>query len=370
MYLFSNKEIEVKEYTNASFATPYKPTEDANAHLPFTFNGARLSIAIARTLASHHPTVSEFWLDVFMSAIGIRNIVSRDPIEFKLIEDRLDRIRDFTKTTRIGEMAQGIAYLFSQDRLGYPLVGDFKHFFNSRGVAISAIETTPDFVLQKSSINTNISLLESKGTVINSATNIKSSLRKGLSQCRNGNNIATAAGFVVDNKYATCVEFSVDTEVETSKLHYVDPSENTIQSEYNDSLLRFHFASWFYLIRDFESVNQLIEGKSIKDKSRYFEKFVHNGEEYLILTKHYFTRFIERLEADAVRDEYFYLRFAFNYVYLNKMKIGISSRIYNHLIGKERLTEFPFFKIENDDNNSINVFADGTFFSINNEYRQ
>ena len=365
MYLFSNKEIDVREYTNSSVATPRKHLrEAADTHPSFNFNGARLSIAIARTLASHHPTVKEFWLDIFMSAIGIRNIVSRDSREFKLIEDRLVRLRDFTRTSRIGEMAQGIAYLFSQDRLGYPIVGDFEHFFNSKGVVILASESTPDFVLQKNLISKNISLLESKGTEINSTTSIKSFLSTGLAQCKNGIKLASDAGFVVENKFATCAEFSVDTEIETSKLHYVDPSENSTQTDFDDSLLRFHFASWFYLIRDFESVRLLIEGKPIKNNNRYLEPHTYNGEEYLILTGRYFRRVIERFETKAFIDEYFYYRYALDHLYRDEIKIGISTKIFNHLAGKERLSEFPNFNIQKGEKDNMNVFLDGTIFSL------
>jgi hypothetical protein len=358
-YLFSNKEIDLLEYTNQSVITPRIHLQQTTTiYTPLTFNGIKLSWAIGRTMASHQLNIPELWVDCISTLISTYNIIASSD-DFKLLESRLDRLRDFSKSSRIGEIAQGVAYLFAQEKLKYPIVTDFHYFLAKQGITVPAKETTPDFVCQKKKADKNVILLESKGTEINATTSIKGVLSKGKTQCDNGQLLMKTAGFNVTNKYVACAEFSVDASANKSTIHFVDPENDRQDSLFDDSLFKFHYASWFYLVGDHSNVTKLINGENIDFRRNYYDEISYKNEIYYVAN----WRHLERILRNNRLKSLFFRGLIFDPFYHYQIKIGISKKIIDHLSGSKILESIPEFTIQSNeefDDQQINSFIDGT----------
>lgn len=84
-----------------------------------------------------------------------------------------------------------------------------------------------------------------------------------------------------------------------------------------------HYASFFYMIRDFENSQRLTKGEFIKVNLDEYEKIVHDNTTYLL-----------------------------------KDGFGMAESIFKHLSGDSQ--ELPVFKSYSD--NELNIMADGTIF--------
>lgn len=347
MFLLSRKQIEIKEYSNVSISTDRAHKREINigSHRSLTFNCARLTYALARTLSSSYLTYHEFLLDVIGSCITLRNVVSDTSPAFRLKDSRLNSLRDFTRSSKVGEIAQAIAYLFSQDHLDRPVVVDFHQYFVNRGLAVPSKDTTPDFIIHGRLLDGNISLLESKGTEINTSS-VKGMLKNGLTQCSNGSSISAAHGFNVTNKYVACTELSVDSMADNTTIHYVDPEQFPKSREFDDSILRMHYASWFYLVSDFENCDRLVRGDNIEINSNLYSNIDFEGESYLV-KKNTISNLIFNTGRKSTSTNF----------------IGISTRIVDLLSGQRTFKELPFFK-NSSENTLVNLFADGTIVSV------
>jgi len=155
------KELEVYKYEFEINATKIK-IKDKTQEDNFQTNLIRIAYATARTLCSFHADNKELYFDVISSILSHLNFIEPNDhrTSFLLKRDRLNRLRDFSQTGRTGELAQGINYLFVQERLDYPFIIDY-HLFCDR-LSITIDGRTPDFVLLDKNL-TKIGLFESKG---------------------------------------------------------------------------------------------------------------------------------------------------------------------------------------------------------------
>lgn len=223
----------------------------------FALNNLRLSYAIARTLCSHHPDREEYYLDVAASYFGLLNIVEHphNNGNFVLLSDRLKRLRDFSRTSRIGELAQGVNYLFTQERLGFPFVIDYHLFCELTGIATTG--RSPDFVVLSRDMRT-LGLMESKGESP-SGWGVKGKLKSALEQIE-----LTVRRFLrtllpIRKKIPCCTKFSSDIH-QASTIHYcdIDIGTPTAWVLKPGQLFKLHYASWFYLVGDFHRARQLV----------------------------------------------------------------------------------------------------------------
>ncbi|HEY8907628.1 MAG TPA: hypothetical protein VIM63_16505 [Rhodoferax sp.] len=131
----------------------------------------------------------------------------------------LDGIRDFSKSTRIGEYGQAVCLIFVQDKLHYPIVFDFDIFCSLAGVGvIPKTDSKPDFVGWDGE---QFVLVESKASLGSDA--IKTTLREGLLQCDAGSTHLAAAGFVPAASYCVLTTFQMDTVGKNSCVNFADP---------------------------------------------------------------------------------------------------------------------------------------------------
>lgn len=225
-----------------------------------------LSYSTARTLCSYHLTERELYFDIIASMLSHLNFIDNSSNDFLLSESRYKRLRDFSKTTRIGEMAQGTNAFFVAKQLNYPYIIDFDLAKDQTFVNLN-IQTSgrsPDFVIINKDLN-KIGLFESKGTMGGIVSGKNGFLSDAMEQ------IDAVEQPCFDSSIPVCTKFSHNNNFNQLKNYRNTPSSINyalIERECTDSidlkkLFKLHYASWFYLVGDFDRVNSLLEEGSI-----------------------------------------------------------------------------------------------------------
>ncbi|WP_143785667.1 hypothetical protein [Ohtaekwangia koreensis] len=197
---------------------------------------------------------------------------------FTLNKRHFSNLRDFTRTSRTGEVAQGITYLLAQEYLRFNSVVDFEGYINSRGGIIPAKSSTPDFIMQNHNLNFNVGLIESKGSYPEKSDPVKSSLKKALKQCHSGQNLLTNFDprYTITNKYGVHIKFEDELSSQSSVGYLADPQSLPVRDERNLSIIRYHYASWFMLMGDQDNAFRLATNEPLKIDDAFFR----NKNEY------------------------------------------------------------------------------------------
>tara|TARA_R110002050_G_scaffold158249_1_gene287509 strand:+ start:6199 stop:7353 length:1155 start_codon:yes stop_codon:yes gene_type:complete len=226
-----------------------------------------LSYATARTICSHQLNNKELYFDVIASFLSHLNFIETTSRPLLLSESRYQRLRDFSRTTRIGEMAQGLNVHFCGSRLNFPFIIDFdlakNHILSQLNIQNSG--KSPDFLVINQSLD-KIGLLESKGTMGGVVSGKSGYLSGAMEQ------IDAVENPCFDYNIPICIKFENNNDVSdpfnipTNKVSSVNYS--VLENECADPkvltrLFKLHYASWFYLVGDFERVNELLESGTI-----------------------------------------------------------------------------------------------------------
>ncbi|MEZ7497118.1 hypothetical protein QO200_00010 [Flavobacterium sp. Arc3] len=272
----------------------------------------------------------------------------------RIKSSRISSLRDFSRTNRIGEVSQGLVYLYMQNT-GFPYINDFHFFCNNSQIAIPYKASTPDFVCQDKSLTNQICLVESKGKETISTGSIKAKLAKAINQCVSGENIINTSGKYNVVKYlGFCAEWSAENNPNDSIFHFVDPEKEIRQQDTNSAPMRFHYASWFYLIGDFENAKRLVNGEKIIFDENNFRQILVNNENYWILRrfpKHMRKQLNFDMPFYIMEDIFFSMGFGGN--------IGISDKIIKKLINQEYQI-IPNIEFTNESTERYESFVDGT----------
>ncbi len=354
--LFTNQRtINVEEYTLASVTTKYASLSSTGTNQDLQFNGWKLAQGVAMTICSRHITEPEYWYDHISSLLSLSNLIHSKQPNVRISSNRISLLRDFSRTTRIGEISQGLVYLYMQNE-GYPYINDFHFFCANNQINIPAKTSTPDFVCQDKNQSNQICLVESKGKEAISSGDIKSKLAKAISQCVSGENIINKSnkGYNVIKSLGFCTEWCDENDANNSILHFVDPENEIYQKDINSAPMRFHYASWFYMIGDFENVQRLIQGENINFNESYFSSTSINGEQYWILKS--FPKHLPKhqdfdLPFEILEDLFFPINFF--------IRIGIGNEIIKSLTSRdyERISKIKF---SNESTEKYEFFIDGT----------
>ena len=219
----------------------------------------------ARTLCSYHLNNKELYFDLMSSLFSHFNIVRKDANDyFKVSESRIFRLRDFSRTTRIGELAQGINSLFVGRRLDFPYIIDFDLAKNITSTTLN-IQTngkSPDFLILNRSLS-EIGLFESKGSAGKEAkiTSNNGYLKKAYDQ------LIAVTNPCFKNLIPICVRFEHNNDIlppnspintKGSSIHYELITQNCNANNDVETLYKLHYASWFYLVGDFNRVSSIL----------------------------------------------------------------------------------------------------------------
>jgi hypothetical protein len=256
-----NKKLNVFKYDYNAVKGKVKK-KNKQKEQDFESNLLRISYATARTLCSFHIDNKELYFDIIASILSHLNFVEPNDSRqsFLLKKDRLNRLRDFSQTSRTGEMAQGINYLFVQERLDYPYIIDYHLFCDRLNIKIEG--RTPDFVLLNPLLN-KIGLFESKSeaSVANSVT---TKLNDAMKQLMIGKqNLLLNKKLYAKNLYPVCTKFLFEhPEISTINYCYIAFSDEPVKFS-PDDIIKAHYASWFYLVGDFTRAQLLSNGENI-----------------------------------------------------------------------------------------------------------
>jgi hypothetical protein len=341
-------------------------TEIKNPKREFNFHTSEIEIAYAtaRTLCSYHIDQEEYYYDIIASLFTHFNFINSSGSYLKLKKERYERLRDFSKTARVGELAQGINYLFVQERLKYPFIIDYHLFCKKNGIRVTG--KTPDFVVLSNDLK-QIGLFESKGNGTN-ANKVIERLKSAITQLTSAKSIAATKLIPV------CARFEKGRK--NSSINYLNLNNHCVKTEklanLNFKAFKQHYASWFYLVGDFTRAIQLlskgdVKGENTEDSNNAFTT-LENDPNY---------------DGETNKDIYWVTR-PFNFRMINDnpsfqiwaytlltnrhfFKIGIYKSVVESLL-KPELEVLPEFNIEK--NNEILIFADGTILKFGEKYEE
>ncbi len=181
-----------------------------------------------------------------------------------------DILRDFSKSTRHGEIAQGINYYLAKDIIGAYAIYDFKDYVNRvLGKKEKWVGRIPDYILCYP--DGSVGILESKGIVCADPTFY---IKSANEQCENGKRYVAAK-----NSYSSVVSFSSTSKRNKryTKIHFGDPQESNylLSTDVSKNHL-YEYSKWFYLL-DYEiATEKLRKGQCLNEEDLYTNKDTWN----------------------------------------------------------------------------------------------
>jgi hypothetical protein len=335
----------------------------------FKLNHLRIGYATARTLCTYHLDKTELYSDIIASLLSHLNFITVNTNNYlQLKQSRLNRLRDFSKTTRVGELAQGINYLFVQDRLDFLYIIDFHFFCNLFGITIDSSDKSPDFVILNKDFS-KLGLFESKGEAskTQNVTGIHGKLNNALNQLKTIiNPCATVLfplctrfehnGEEIDNLNERTIQQNLN-----STIHYsVIIKECFIEPEFQIRIFKQHYASWFYLAADFERTTQLISANGIFidiSGNNYYQFDEQDFFYWVTIPPNNIQLIDNRIKGFVVSDR--------SYTF----KIGIYKAVVDKLVNFESELNFAIENVSRNENYNYEIFSDGTAIKMSDKIK-
>ncbi len=318
MFMVGTKTLKIKEKDRRSIQTTNARMKDASypRNGELKFSPLKLHIAIARCRLSKDLSNTDLLFEVLPNYLHYQKIINTSQSDLTLNEESFETLRDFSRKTRIGELAQGITYLLAQEHLKLPIVVDFEGFVKSKKPTASFRGEIPDFITQLEPTY-NCIIIESKGhyvrfdksTYKSINTSTKGKLSKALNQCANGRTIIhrEISPYNVIKSFGVCARLHNEQDPAISEIHFVDPSHDESNDNFNIEIIQYHYASWFLLMGNIDIYNKLIKQEYIDTVNlRTHKKKEINGVIYYMFdaakSKFFFKKnFGERLEESTYK---------------------------------------------------------------------
>jgi len=358
MFTLGQKRLKIIEKERSSVETPRVHLKDAinpkNGTL--NFSATKLNIAIARCILSKDLSNLDLIFESLSSYFRYQTIINTTKRDLTFNKANIGQLRDFSQKTRIGELAQGITYLLSQEHLNYPMVVDFEGFVRSKNSKALFTGETPDFIIQKKT-DFNYSIIESKGHyATNNST--KGKLNKALKQCENGEKIINSelGTYTMNKSYGVCVKLQNEQDKNISEIQFVDPTNFEKNDNFNLEIVRYHYASWFLLMGNMQIYEKLIGQEYLTEEDlNNNQKEEINGIQYQM-----FNMF------DAMFPPYFYY-FGHMHPRNRYRNYGIRLDVLNILMGKSNeFSETKTREIKDKYQKRYEIFYDGTIITAHN----
>lgn len=340
------QKIKIKEYKSTSIkgkSTRDKPRKIAKSdtvHEDLCINFLKLSTAMIKANITNSTNLQEESDDIWVASLSLIGLLASTDNKINLKDGFRKKYRDFSKSSRIGELGQAINYIFAQEKLGFRYVIDFETFLNwNKLKEIKGSSSTPDYVLIGSPA-TQLSVLESKGSSQKSPLTkpkLREKLQKAMDkQCTSGVNHLMDQQYSISNSYASVVELAEYSESRESILHFADPEyDKHKENDYTTTIRKFYSLWLIFLGID--------EGYKLHDKQYDFE---FPEEEFDIVSIEKNKYFLQKKTSQT------------NYLQI-PIKFGISKDIVNYIEkGKYRSIydlKTSFSSLENTE-----IFSDGT----------
>ena len=230
--------VAVHEYLSA------KPTLSASPSLPpFTFNERQLVIAMVRAILTAKSGKPARKLVAAITWPTLRFMLDQSVAPRLEISSQCQlSVRDFSLTSRVGELAQGVAFAYWHWARGYHWISDFAPWAAGLKPKLPPGKA-PDFVMLHARSG-DLAVMEAKGTGSHCH---KAQIRKALAQCSAG-----LQHMAFDRGYGSVLTLDQRRTMSgCGALHICDPErpkEPSDETQY--AVFRRSYASWFELAGD------------------------------------------------------------------------------------------------------------------------
>ncbi|MBG9657786.1 hypothetical protein [Cytobacillus firmus] len=327
--------------------------EDSVTEIPkpnFDLSIGKLAVGIGRTIISQNINSNNKRYIVLSSLYLLKAIISNSETKLLLLGEAKKYLRDFSLSGRVGEIAQGINYLFFQERLNFIEIVDFKIFV--RRYINKYPKGSPDFIM--TSVPGNNVILESKGNWTNyPRTNLKNSVKSGLEQCEKGYAWLNSNLYSISiSKFYTSVVRLKDDNTRWTELIYVDPEYSNIENKQKE-ITFLHFSTWFYFIglegiaerlKDFKNI------RSIDVENLTFNEESILGDDFILF------------DIEATKENYLSCLFACD-AQKARFQFGMSKKVWNCLFDiadyKDN-TRNTIYDLKPYSGKGLDLFKDGT----------
>lgn len=252
------------ELDKAKVQTPYdpiRPFPNSSANLSFT--SWRLAHAIKKADCARWSSSQPLWLETAGFLLENAQLFDWEADKFCLNAGMSNFNADFSRSSLIGRIAQGMALLLLEEK-GYAYVGRFETEWKSRAAKQNKSyppdkKKKPDFIAENE--QKEWVLAESKGSFVSPGIrpDIKRPLKAGLKQLDGWDKYIIpqpTKSFTI----ATFLRESRDCSEETSLIAFVDPEPEAPEDPVefpSDAVRRANYASWLSLMRFDDAANRI-----------------------------------------------------------------------------------------------------------------
>lgn len=327
------KEIQVVQYIPESVKKAGVRLAEAGEGQTISFSSRKLIVALARTILSMNPKDADLVYQAISSCSALYPLIHPEK-EFRFIEHVDCKIRDYILSTRTGELAPTLGYLFAQEQLNKPFVIDFKALVGA-DVTQTAV---PDQIAL--ALTGEASFIESKGS---KDMRNKGKLRDAVVQSEKG---ATLVDFVAEAYYGLFISIPKAEADYPAAIHYTYTlnEETTAKSDIR-TLIYKHYASWFMLLGFQEVAESLANGETMTMKKPKKTTQIKKKKYYVLDAESSLF-----FQAIKVWDKQF-----------KKAQFGIAEDVFAFLTGVENAEiSLPPLSSVQKQGEKFELFADGT----------
>ena len=327
------KEIQVVQYMPESVKKAGVRLAETGDVQTISFSSRKIIVALARTILSMNPKDADLIYQAISSYSALYPLIHPEK-EFRFIAHVDRKIRDYILSTRTGELAPALGYLFSQEQLNKPFVVDFKGLV---GDAV-AQTTVPDQLAI--ALSGEASFIESKGS---KDIRNKGKLRDAILQSENG---ATLVDLATDAYYGLFISIPKADADYPAAIHYTytlnegEPADNDIRA-----LIYKHYASWFMLLGFQQAAESLANGEPMTMKKPKKTARIKKKKYYVL----------------DVKDSLFFRAVNVWDKQFKKAQFGIAADVFEFLTGAENIEiSLPSQQAVQKQGEKFELFADST----------
>ena len=326
------KEIQVVQYTPESVKKAGVRLAETGDVQTLSFSSRKLIVALARTILSMNPKDADLVYQAISSYSALYPLIHPEK-EFRFIAHVDHKIRDYILSTRTGELAPALGYLFAQEQLNKPFVVDFKGMV-SNDVAQTAV---PDQLAM--ALTGEASFIESKGS---KDMRNKGKLRDAILQSEKG---TTLVDLATDAYYGLFISIPKADADYPAAIHYTYTlnEEERAKSDIQTLIYR-HYASWFMLLGFQQVAESLANGEPMTMKKPKKTVQIKKKKYYIVDAKGSLF-----FQAIKVWDKQF-----------KKVQFGIAEDVFAFLTGADNaeINLMPLPPVQKQ--REFELFADGT----------
>lgn len=254
--------IPVVEYHCARPGTVKTPA------VPFVVNDRQLLVAMVRSVLTVNSgrASRKYMAAVVKPTLRFLLDWNRAP-DLSVSAHFLNVLRDFSATTRIGELAQGVSYAYWKWERGYHWIADFGSWVAGLHPPYTGTKS-PDYIMLNPTIN-DLAVMESKGTGSNCH---KLAMGAALRQCKDA-----VAHPSFSRSFGSVLTLDSQNPAGVGMLHVRDPEGAAeVPPELCYYVFRRSFASWFELTGDEDMADWCLQEYKESSDVRHSRRQVSN----------------------------------------------------------------------------------------------